>query len=69
MTRMIEVSEDALNTLKVMAEQDAKDAARYRLLREHEAASILNLICDGWNFFGDAGDQLDSVVDSAMQTE
>jgi len=32
MTRMISVSEDALNSLKAMAEQDATDAACYRWL-------------------------------------
>ena len=32
--KMIQVSEDALNSLKAMAEQDAKDAARYRWMRD-----------------------------------
>jgi hypothetical protein len=31
---MISVSEDALNSIKKMAEQDARDAARYRFLRK-----------------------------------
>jgi len=67
MTRMIEVSEDALDSIKKMAEQDAKDAARYRKLRAGNysvavAKSILN----------DTPHGIDAAVDrlpSAMQTK
>ena len=40
--KMIEVSEDALESNKKMAEQDAKDAARYRWLRDSENSPIVN---------------------------
>lgn len=41
-----------------------EDAERYRLLRTHEAASILNVLVDEWDFFGDAGKQLDAAIDA-----
>lgn len=76
MTRMIQVSEDALNSLKAMAEQDAKDAARYRWLRDQMIAAdfdyngegILALIFEMPNGFSASADY-DTTIDAAMQTK
>lgn len=73
MTRMIEVSEDALNSIKAMAEQDAKDAARYRWLRENNGTwqvqvAIMHKEGDDCNWVH-AMDGLDVVIDAAMQAK
>ena len=62
---MIQVSEDALESIKRMAEQDAKDAARYRWLRE---GLQLNM-ADSYDIIESAyqDQNMDAAIDAAMQ--
>lgn len=62
---MVYVSEDALNSLKAMAEQDAKDAARYRAFIK--SSPVFEVWFCGEAYFGK--DQLDSALDAYMQTK
>lgn len=68
--KTIQVSEDALNTLKAMAEQDAKDAARWRFIRTrigyNNTWDSVSLPCGNGEI--DA-DETDAAIDSAMQTK
>jgi hypothetical protein len=49
-----------LNALKA-------DAERYRWLRDEWSPDLLNILADGWDFFGDAGAQVDALIDAARK--
>lgn len=69
--KMIEVSEDALNTLKRMVEELERDAARYRWLRDSKIEDdAQEWICVGLFDIGGVseidGAELDAAIDAAM---
>jgi hypothetical protein len=44
-----------------------EDAERYRWLRDEWSPDLLNILADGWDFFGDAGAQVDALIDAARK--
>lgn len=56
--KMVTVSEDALNTIKELAQQLQDDANRYRWLRELPNADSLNVKY--------MGSDLDMIIDASM---
>lgn len=52
--------------LSPQATQQARDAERYRWLAENEAPSLLNVLTEEWDFFGNAEDQLENFIDATI---
>lgn len=70
--KMIEVSEDALESIKRMAEQDAKDAARWRWARDRLSwEDIHQMERDFRNMPVDPEESAltNSAIDAAMQAK
>lgn len=73
--KQVLVSEAALESIKRMAEQDAKDAARYRWLRDkHWSDSVMcvvkhPMIAVKLGYECPSNDRLDEAIDAAMQEQ
>ena len=67
--KMIEVSEDALNSIKAMAEQDAKDAEIGRKVRIMLSGGAFDLTDSPKFFMSNCIRMIQEQSESAMQTK